>query len=255
MITFDLYVPGDSPLHRLDPRVKLLLLVEGLAAAFLIHSPWAMAAGLLALLGLLRLNGIPLHLLTWLWRQMRVLLFFILLLQPFFSPGGEVLLALGPLRWTSGGVEAALYLALRVLLMAYLVAALLFTTEQRRLVQALVRLGMPYEWGLMLSLTLRFIPAIYGLFVTVREAQAARGWRAEGPLLKRWRGYLPVLVAVVIGTLRQSDQLTMALAARGLGRTARRTVWRDLRMRPLDWLALGAGLAGAVALAALRGFG
>ncbi len=243
MITFDLYVPGDSPLHRLDPRVKLLLLAEGLTAAFLTRSPWAMAAGLLILLGLLRLNGIPLHLLRWLWRQMRVLLFFILLLQPFFSPAGEVWLTLGPLRWTAGGVEAALYLALRVLLMAYLVAALLFTTEQRRLVRALVRLGLPYDLGLMLSLTLRFIPAIYGLFISVREAQAARGWQPEGNLLQRWRGYLPVLVAVVIGTLRQSDQLTMALAARGLGRTARRTVWRELRMCRSDWVALMAGTA------------
>ncbi len=241
-MSFDLYVPGDSLLHRLDPRVKLSLLAEGLVVAFLVRSAWGEAVGLVLLLLLLRASGIPTYLLGWLWRQMRLLLLFILLLQPFFSPGGKVLVAVGQVRWTSGGVEAALYLALRVLLMAYLVAALLFTTEQRGLVRALVRLGMPYEWGLALSLTLRFVPAIYGLFVTVREAQAARGWRVEGNLWQRWRGYLPVLVAVVIGTLRQSDQLTMALAARGFGRTPQRTVWRDLQMRLSDWVVMVVGI-------------
>ncbi len=243
---FDLYQPGESPLHRLDPRVKLWLIGEGIIAAFLFHSPWTEGAALLALLMLLRLNGISTTSLRWLWRQMRLLILFILILQPFFAPSGEVLWAWGPLRLTGGGLTDALYLALRVLFLAYLIAALLFTTDQRRLVLALVHLGLPYEWGLMLSLTLRFIPAIYGLFVTVREAQAARGWRAEGPLFQRWRAYLPVLVAVVIGTLRQSDRLTMALVARGLGRGGERSVWRDLRMRPTDWLTLAVALLGAV---------
>ena len=88
---------------------------------------------------------------------------------------------------------------------------------------------------------LRFLPAIQYLFIAVREAQATRGWVVEGNLLKRFRDYLPVLVAVIIGTLRMSDRLTLALAARGLAASTRRTVWRDLQMRASDWVAL-AGL-------------
>jgi len=107
----------------------------------------------------------------------------------------------------------------------------------------LVRLGVPYTWGLTLSLTLRFLPALSDLFNKVREAQAARGWVAEGGLFRRARDYLPVLVAVVIGTLRMGDQLTLALAARGLGTVQRRTVWRELEMRPADrWVLIGGTL-------------
>jgi energy-coupling factor transport system permease protein len=112
------------------------------------------------------------------------------------------------------------------------------TTEHRALVLAFVRLGLPYTWGLTISLTLRFLPAIQGLFRSVRDAQAARGWVAEGSIVQRLRDYMPVLIAVMIGTLRMSDQLTLALAARGLETSQQRTRWRDLTMQRRDWWAL-----------------
>ena len=115
---FDLYRPGDAFLHRLDPRVKLLLIGEGIVAAFFLRSPWAVGGWLILLLLFLRLNGLPGEALGWLWRQMRLLGLFILLLQPFFAPSGRLLLTLGPLRLTTGGVEEALYLGDRLFVMA-----------------------------------------------------------------------------------------------------------------------------------------
>ncbi|MDY0020195.1 MAG: energy-coupling factor transporter transmembrane component T [Anaerolineae bacterium] len=238
-LALDLYVPGRSWLHRLDPRVKLWATFLGIAVAFLLPGPLEQALFLVFLHLLLRVAGVPWHLLGWLWRQMGLLALFILILQPFFSPSGPSLVTWGSLHLTVGGIEAALGLALRAVAMAFVAAGLLFTTDQGALVQGLVRLGVPYTWGLTLSLTLRFLPAINGLFLSIREAQAARGWVAEGNFLRRARGYLPVLVAVVIGTLRLSDQLTLALAARGLGISARRTTWHELRMRSDDWWCVG----------------
>ena len=237
-LVLDLYRPGLSWLHRLDPRVKLWGVALGLMLTFLLPSAGAQVLLLLAVLLLLRGNGIKWNALRWLWRQIQVLFLLILCLQPFFTPSGETLLALGPLRLTLGGVTHALRLALRVLSMSFITGGFLFTTEQRKLVRAFVRLGFPYTWGLTLSLTLRFLPAISSLFGTVREAQAARGWVAEGNILRRAREYLPVLIAVTIGTLRMGDQLTLALAARGLGTVSARTTWRDIEMRPADWRAL-----------------
>jgi energy-coupling factor transport system permease protein len=109
------------------------------------------------------------------------------------------------------------------------------------LVRAFVKLGLPYTWGLTISLTLRFLPAIQNLFHSVRDAQAARGWTAQGNLFKRFRDYLPILVAVLIGTLRMSDQLTLALAARGLETMRHRTTWRELHMTRPDWTTLIGG--------------
>ena len=253
-LVFDFYIPRDAWLHRLDPRVKLWGTALGFFTAFMLPDLLSQVVFLSGLHLLLLANAIPWRVVGRLWRQMAILLVLILVLQPFFAPAGRELVTLGPLRLTLGGIAAALLLATRTMALACVVGALLFTTDQRALVRAFVRLGVPYAWGLTFSLTLRFLPAIQSLFVAVREAQAARGWVAEGNLVRRFREYLPVLVAVVIGTLRMSDRLTLALAARGLATAAQRTVWRDLRMRPADWgmlagltLAFGALVAWRVA--------
>lgn len=240
-LSLDFYVPRDAWLHRLDPRVKLWGVIVGFLAAFALHNLLAQTAFLVGLHLLLLANKLPWRVLGRLWRQMAVLLALILVLQPFFAPAGQLIVALGPLRLTTGGILNALLVIVRAMSIAFVVGTLLFTTEQRALVRAFVRLGLPYTWGLTFSLMLRFVPAIQQLFVAVREAQATRGWVAEGNLVKRFREYLPVLVAVIIGTLQMSDRLTLALAARGLASSTRRTVWRDLRMRVSDWIAL-AGL-------------
>ncbi len=237
-LTFDLYVPARSWIHTLDPRVKLWGATAGLMVAFLLPTiPWQLG-GLACIALLLRYAGIPWQRMGWVARQMAVPLLLILLLQPFFEPAGQVLLLWGPLRVTLEGLLVAVQLALRALLMALVAGGLLFTTDPWALVQGLVALGLPYSWGLMLSLTLRFLPALGNLFEEVREAQAARGWVAEGRLWRRLRDYLPVLVAVIIRTLRLSDALTLALAARGLEGQGKRTSWRTLHMQARDWIAV-----------------
>lgn len=244
--SLDLYVPGRSWLHRCDPRVKLWLLLLGVALAFRWTHPLTQALYVTLLLLVLRLAGITGHSLGWLWHQMRPLVLLMLLLQPFFTPSGKILAQVGPLTLTVGGLNSGALLALRILAMAFLTGGLLFTTDQRALVQAFVRLGLPYTWGLTVSLTLRFLPAIGGLATTVREAQASRGWVAEGNFIRRARDYLPVLIAIVIGALRLSDQLALALAARGLGYPGPRTTWRKLQMRRLDWWVLGWSTVGFI---------
>jgi energy-coupling factor transport system permease protein len=234
---FDLYVPRSTWLHRLDPRVKLWATVVGFTIAFLLPNLIAQLVFLLALHALLLSQHIPWRALYGLWRQMAILIVLILILQPIFKPIGPTIFEFGPLSLTSGGIYQAAVLAVRTLVLAFVMGTLLFTTNQHALVRAFVRLGLPYTWGLTLSLTLRFLPAIHSLFISIREAQAARGWVPKGNFLRRIREYLPVLIAVVIGTLRMSDQLTLALAARGLGTMQPRTTWHELRMRANDRLA------------------
>lgn len=245
--SLDLYVPGRSWLHRCDPRIKLWLTLLGLLLAFRWTHPLTQALYVMTLLLTLRMAGIPWATLGWLWQQMRLLVLLMLVFQPFFAPAGTALIQVGPLTLTTGGLASGTHLALRVLAMAFLTGGLLFTSDQRALVRAFVRLGMPYTWGLTLSLTLRFLPAIGSLATTVREAQASRGWVAEGNFIRRARDYLPVLIAVVIGALRLSEQLTLALAARGLDHAEPRTTWRELHLQRLDWwiLTLSTGIFAA----------
>jgi len=250
-VVFDTYIPGASFLHRLDPRAKLWATFLCLVLVFLLPNLLCQALFILAIHIILLAVDIPIRVLERLWRQMAVLLVLILVLQPFFSPSGRLLVALGPLWLTSGGILRAMELALRTAGMVFVTCALLFTTPQPALVRAFVKLGLPYAWGLTISLALRFLPAIQDLFHTVRDAQAARGWVAQGNLLKRFRDYIPVLVAVLISTLRMSDQLTLALAARGLESTHPRSSWRELQMAGRDWAFL-AGVTAAFGLFVIR---
>ena len=246
-VIFDTYIPGASFLHRLDPRAKLWATLLSLVLIFLLPNLLCQALFILAIHIILLAVDIPTGVLGRLWRQMAVLLLLILVLQPFFSPSGRLLVALGPVRLTSEGILRAMELALRIAGMVFVTFALLYTTPQPSLVRAFVKLGLPYTWGLTISLALRFLPAIQDLFHTVRDAQAARGWVAQGSLLRRFRDYIPVLVAVLISTLRMSDQLTLALAARGLESTHPRSSWRELQMTGKDWAFL-AGVTAAFGL-------
>jgi len=245
-VQFDLYTPRQSWLHQLDPRVKLLLTLVGLVVCLLFLQPVTLAGVLVVFHLLLLTAGIPWERMRWLWGRMLPLTVMILLLQPFFASGaeGQVLWQVGPLRWTGGGGLMGVVFALRVNGMAFVSAGLLFTTEPTLLVRGLVKLGLPYEWGLTVSLAIRYLPTTYGLYQSVYEAQQARGWDpGRGNFVRRARNYLPMLVAVMIAALRMADNLGMALAARGFGalHQAQRTTLRDIRFRPVDW-AVTAGL-------------
>jgi energy-coupling factor transport system permease protein len=241
---FDLYVSRQSWLHQLDPRTKvafvgvsflLLLLADGLvtsvAYVVLVH---------LLLWG----ARIPRGRILWLWRQMWRVSLLILVLWPLSSPvGSPVLLDWWRIRITLPGVRQGLLAALRVNALAFVVFVLLLTTDQAQLVQGLVQLGLPFEWGLTLAIGLRYLPLLYGTYGTISDAQRARGWTPEraGPV-RRLRAYVPTLVALVISALRLTDTLTLALAARGFRPGHSRTTRRPLRLRRTDWACLG-GLA------------
>lgn len=257
---FDLYLPGNSWLHRLDPRPKMwAILLAGVVG--LMFKQIGVLAGLLLLAHLALLSArIPADRIRWLWSRLVPLLAMILILQPLFAPGpGPDLVSLGPLRLTLTGILGGASFALRAAALAFVVAILLLTTDPTQLVQGMVKLGLPYSWGLTVGLAIRYLPTTYGLFVTVREAQQARGWMTDrGNLLQRVRSYLPILVATIIAALRLSDYLGLALAARGLGYPARRTVWHDIDMKLADWLLVGLvtiAFGGLVAVRYWAGFG
>ena len=164
-----------------------------------------------------------------------------------------VLWAFWRVRITLPSLLQGLTAALRADALAFAVFVLLVSTGQAQLVQGLVRLGIPFEWGLALAIALRYLPLLYGVYGTITDAQQARGWTAErGSLIVRLRAYVPTLVALVIAALRLSDTLTLALAARGFRPGYPRTTYRPLHLGQADWGCLmGLGLI----LASLIGLG
>jgi energy-coupling factor transport system permease protein len=255
---FVVYLSRPSWLHRLDPRAKLWAVVLG-GAATLLFRQIAVQAALLILAHLALASArVPASRLGWLWTRLAPLLIVILILQPLFAPGpGEALLALGPVRLTAGGILVGIGFALRAAALTFLSALLLITTRSSDLVQGLVALGLPYIWGLTVGLSMRYLSTIHRLFLTVRDAQEARGLvLGRGHFVRRARAHVPILVATIIAALRLGDNLGLALAARGLGYPARRTTLHGLHFGARDWaVVILAGLAFAAAVVVRFGYG
>jgi energy-coupling factor transport system permease protein len=236
---YDLYQPGDSYLHRLDPRTKFALVACGIPLLLLFRNLWIVLAALATLHGLLLGAGIARSRLGWVWRVTLPPMVMIAVLWVLFYPGeGPALLEWWRIRVTATNVAEGLAVALRIGALAFLVFVWLYTTDQATLVRGLVALGLPYEWGLTLAVALRYLPTMAGVFGMISEAQQARALdlTGGGPL-RRARAYIPIVVAMLISSLRTAENLSRALESRALGAAPQRTYLRALRYgrRDLIW--------------------
>jgi energy-coupling factor transport system permease protein len=226
-------------LQALDPRSKLALVSAGAVVALRSDATGLTVVIVVAALLLLTSRVSPRRVVA-VGRNLTPLIVLVMISWPlFYSHSGDLWIEWGIVRITQGGVLGGITTALRILALVYVLALLAATTSQASMISALLKLRMPYAWGLTISMSLRYIPTLYGLYQTVTEAQSARGWSApRGNLVKQGRGYLPVLIAVLIGALRLSDQTAMALTARGFNSHQQRTPYRAVHFRPADWLIL-----------------
>ena len=247
------YASGASWLHRLDPRVKIAFVILGNALLLSQLTPVTPLIVLIAIHAALFSARVPPRRLARLWRVTLPIMLLILVVQPLLSPTGQTLVEFWIVRLTEGGLLLGLALALRVAALGFCWYLLLLTTRESDLVQALVRLGLPSAWGMVVALALRYPATLGALYASVLDAQRSRGLRLEGRgLLGRARAQLPVLIAVLVATIRSIDRIAMALDARGFGAKPRRTSLRPLHFRPSDWLALASLVAVTAAVATYR---
>ena len=251
---FDLYAHGTSWLHRLDPRTKMAFVTISFGLLLLTNQiPLLVGYLVMVHVGLLR-AGISWRRISWLWQRMWPLAVLILVLWPLSHPQGQpVLVAWWRMRITLPGIRQGVLAAARVTGLAFAMYVMLLTTDQAALVQGLVSVGMPFEWGLGLAIGLRFLPLLMGMYGTITDAQRARGWTPEREgLLRRLRSQGPTLVALVISSLRLTDALTLALASRGFRPGQPRTTRRSLRLRRADFACLVGLCVLTLALVALE---
>jgi energy-coupling factor transport system permease protein len=249
-LAFDLYLPRPSGLHRLDPRVKLVLVLAGTGLLLTFQNLFVCLGWVLLNQGLFFLAGVPRARVWGIWRLMLPVSGLVALTWPLvYQEGGSPWLQLGLINITPLAVAHGLALALRLNALAQLYFLLLFTTDQMTLVRGLVALGVPFDWGLTLAIALRYIPAFLGTFQMIAEAQQARGLELHrGSWVKRLRAYLPILVAMIITALRAMDNLSRALEARAFGARPHRTMFKTLASTRRDRMIL---LAGCLAMASL----
>lgn len=258
-ITLGQYFPGNTPVHRLDPRTKLLLTVVYIAALFMVNTWGGYALCIAALGAVMAVSHIrPRALLKGL-KPLVFIIVFTAVLNLFFTAGDDVLFRWRFIKVTYTGLERAVSMVLRVLLLVsgtflltYTTSPLAITDGLERLLSPLKKLHVPvYELSLMMCIALRFIPLLIEETDRIMSAQKARGADLEtGTLPERARALLPVLIPLFVSSFRRADELALAMECRCYNGGQGRTRMKELRMTGRDGAAfcLGALLVAGILL-------
>lgn len=236
----DVYVRRMGPLHRLDPRVKIIGAVMLTILCFFLEDLLLLSALLMFVQLILLLTGVSRKVyFRTIWLAVRLALIFVII-WPFFDQAGEpMLLDLWAYKVTLPALERSTAVALRILLIASGWFVLMFTTSQSQLVRGMVKLGLRYDFGLAISIALRYLPRFIGTMDQIKEAQRSRGFDMDrGGPIARARNYIPILIPTVAVAMRAADELSLVLASKGYGASRSRTYLRDIRLRAVDGVAL-----------------
>ena len=259
-ITLGQFFPGDSLLHRLDPRTKIVLLFFFLAAIFVFDSPLAYAALTAFTAALIAVSRVPLLLMLKALKPLSWIIAFTFVIHLVSTPGDAFFhVWLFDLTWQ--GAAKGLFIALRLALLILLSALLTYTTSPLALTDALEtlmqpakRVGVPaHEIAMMMTIALRFVPTLIEEADKIMKAQQARGADlTEGSVIERVKGFVPVLVPLFISAFRRADDLALAMEARCYRGGVGRTQMKALRISSIDYVAYAFGALFFAALAVLK---
>ena len=263
-ITLGQYFPGNSPVHRLDPRTKLLLLVVYIVALFIAEN-WISYGVMLVFLSVtIAISTIPLKSILNGMKPLVLILVFTGILNIFFTTGETLLVSFWVIKIYLEGIIRAVFMMARILMLITGTFLLTYTTSPIALTDGLESLMGPlkvlrvpvHELSMMMCIALRFIPTLIEETDKIMCAQKARGADFEsGNLLQRVKALVPILVPLFISAFRRADELATAMECRCYQGGEGRTKMKILRYKLGDiWAFLLGGLMLAASIT-LRMFG
>ena len=264
-ITLGQYFPGNSVVHRLDPRTKLIMLVLYIIALFCAASWISYAAVFVFLAVTIYISQIPVKSLVRGMKPLILILVFTGVLNLFFTTGeGEPLVEFWRIAIYAEGVVRAIFMVLRILMLISGTFLLTYTTSPISLTDGLESLLNPlkvlrlpvHELSMMMCIALRFIPTLIEETDKIMSAQKARGADFEtGSLLQRVKALVPILVPLFISAFRRADELATAMECRCYQGGEGRTKMKLLHFSYFDFVALGIGVILIAAVMVLAHFG
>lgn len=245
-ITIGQYLPGDSFVHKLDPRVKILLSFAYIIILFIVnkYSGYIFIAAFTLLTILV--SKIPLK---YLFKGLKPILWIIVftaVLNAILTPGTTIY-KIGPVNITDKGVYLAIFMVLRLIFLIVGTSILTLTTSPialtdgiERLLNPFKRIGVPaHELAMMMTIALRFIPTLLDETDKIMKAQMARGADFEtGNIINRAKSLIPILVPLFISSFRRADELALAMEARCYRGGEGRSRLRQLKIEGRDYAAI-----------------
>ena len=240
-ITLGQYFPGNSPVHNLDPRTKIIGTLVYLVSIFLVKNFWGFAFAALCLGAVVLISKIPFGYIARGLKPVIIIIIFTMIMNLFMTPG-EPVFSLWKLTITKEGISRSFFLAIRLVLLIFCSSLLTLATKPMSLTDGLdsllsplKKIGFPsHEITMMLTIAIRFIPTLMDETDKIMKAQTARGADFEsGGLKEKAKALIPLLVPLFVSAFRIASDLAMAMEARcyrgGEGRT---------KMKPLKYTAV-----------------
>ncbi|MFT3951008.1 MAG: energy-coupling factor transporter transmembrane component T [Oscillospiraceae bacterium] len=231
-ITIGQFFPGESVIHRLDARVKLILSFAFIVMLFAAKDAFGLAVSVVFMLGAFVLSGIPFSLMLKSLKPMIPILIFTAVLNLFFMKSGDVLFGFWKIQITTGGVSFTAFMLVRIIALIIGTSLLTYTTSPIDLTDAIERLFSPlkkikvpvHELAMIMTIALRFIPTLIEETDKITSAQKARGAEIDsGGLKSRVKALVTIIIPLLVSSLRRAEELALAMECRcyhgGEGRT------------------------------------
>ena len=246
-ITIGQYYPADSEIHKMDPRTKLAATVVYIISLFTFKSVtgYLVAGAFLAMV--IKLSKVPFSYIVKGLKPILFLLVFTAGFNLFLTPGERILFQAGFLKITVEGLETAVFMAVRLIMLIIGSSLMTFTTTPNRLTDGLEHVMKPlkkfrvpvHEISMMMSIALRFIPILLEETDKIMKAQTARGADFEsGGLIQKAKSLIPLLVPLFISAFRRANDLAMAMEARCYRGGKNRTRMNEMKFVSRDYVAI-----------------
>ena len=252
-ITIGQHFPGNSLVHRFDPRLKLVLTVAYIVLLFAASNPLGLTLSILFLGVMYKVAKIPVKMIGKSLKPILPIVLFTAVLNLFFVSGeGDPLVHFWFLSIYAEGVRYAVLMAVRVMaliagtsLLTYTTSPIVLTDAIEQLLKPLGKLHFPvHELAMMMSIALRFIPTLIEETDKIMNAQKARGAQLDtGKMTDRVKALVPVLIPLFISAFRRADELAMAMECRCYRGGTGRTRLKVLRCEKQDYIDLAVCIA------------
>ncbi|MFM1538245.1 energy-coupling factor transporter transmembrane component T family protein [Helcococcus bovis] len=238
------YIPGNTIVHRLDPRIKIILVFMYMITLFLINNLVYYIPMFLFVYMTIKIANLSFLNIIKSLKSIIFILVFTTLIHIFSTPGKELVKFIG-LTITLEGIERAIYICVRLILLVIGTSYLTLTTSTTKLTDGIESLLSPlkvikfpaHELAMMISIALRFIPTLFDEANKIRKAQLARGAEFDsGNIMKKAKSMVPLLVPLFINSFRRAKELAIAMESRGYRGSEGRTRLNPLKLRKLDYI-------------------
>ncbi len=247
-ITFGQYYESRSVIHRTDPRAKIVLLILLIVFIFIAKNAFALGFAAFSVLAVLLVSHVPLKMYLKNMKAILPVLIFTGIINLFYGDGGKVLVSVGAFEINTAGVYRAIFMAVRIALLIFLSSALTYTTTPNDLTDAIESLLSPLRFirlksavhtlAMMMTIALRFIPTLIEEAEKIMNAQKARGADLEnGKLTERVKALIPILIPLLISSVRRAYELAEAMECRCYNGGEGRTRMKQMKMHLLDYMA------------------